>query len=72
MEEEKYLTWLGGKIAEMRKNNGDTQENLSEKIGINRSALARIEVGKTNCSIVLIRKIAAALGVTASDLISED
>ena len=41
---------------------GLTQQQLSEKIGINQAVLSRIETGKANPSIVTLQKLAKGLG----------
>lgn len=56
-------------IAQMRKERGISQTDLSEKAGISRPYLAQIEGGTRNLSLKHQKKIADALGVSASDLV---
>ncbi len=61
-EDEEFLKKLGKKIAELRKEKGWTQEEFAEVLGIHRTAMARIEVGGTNVTILQYRKVMKALG----------
>lgn len=49
-------------LVEERKKAGLTQEELSARSGITRSALARIERGKNNISIKMLDQIAKGVG----------
>ena len=59
---------LGARIKEVRKSKGLSQEQLSEKIGIDPKHLSRIEVGKSYPSINTLQKIAHELEVEIKDL----
>ena len=61
---------LGKRIANIRKIEGLTQAELSEKIGISEKYLSRIEGGKQAPSIVIIAQICEALCVSADNLLS--
>ena len=56
---------LGLNIAYQRKINGLTQERLSEKIGISRTHLGRIETGDCAPSVEVLFDLAEALGISA-------
>ncbi len=71
MEDQEFLEKLGQRIAQLRKEKGMTQVEFAEKLGIQRTALARIEVGKVNTTVLNLKKIASVLGTKASELISE-
>lgn len=58
---------LGKKIEYLRKESGLTQEELSEKSGLNRSYFWDVEQGR-NISIRTAYRIAKALGVSLSKL----
>jgi transcriptional regulator with XRE-family HTH domain len=47
---------------------GATQENLAKDAGISRNMLSQIERGEGNPSWVTLRGIAAALGVSVTEL----
>ena len=49
-------------LVEERKKAGLTQEELSTRSGITRSALARIERGKNNISVKMLSQIAKGMG----------
>lgn len=68
MKDDKFLKLLGKRIAQLRKQKGFTQVLFSETSGIERSALARIESGGINSSILKLKQIATALGVELSEL----
>ena len=58
------------RIKEICKAKGITQAEIAQKIGTSPSSLTQIVKG--NLSIDMLHKIATALDVTISDLISED
>lgn len=59
---------LGARIKELRKKMGLSQDELSEKIGIDGKYLSRIEVGKRSPSLETLEGIADALQVSMKDL----
>jgi transcriptional regulator with XRE-family HTH domain len=59
---------FGARIKELRKNEGVSQERLSEQIGIESKYLSRIEVGKSYPSLETVEKIADALQVEIKEL----
>ena len=52
---------IGRRIAEIRKSKGMTAFRLSEKTGMNRQNITRIELGKYSTGIDILGKIADAL-----------
>lgn len=52
---------IAHKIAELRRMELITQEELAEKIGTTQSAISRIEAGKQNLTIGYLQRIASAL-----------
>ncbi len=63
------LARLGRRIAEVRKERGWTQVDLSEAAGISRVTVSKIERGATDVGYVRIVRLARALGVSASALV---
>jgi len=63
---------LGSKIAELRKNNGMTQDELSEKLGVTPQAVSKWENDISCPDIMLLPKIANLLGTTCDELLSND
>lgn len=58
---------LSGRIEELRRKRGMTQEQLAEKAGLHRAYFWDIENGR-NISVKTAYKIAHALGVKLSEL----
>lgn len=48
-------------LIEARRKKGLTQEELAKKVGTKQSAIARIESGDTNPTILFLEKLASAL-----------
>lgn len=59
---------FGARIKELRKKNNMSQEQLSEKVGIESKYLSRIEVGKSYPSLEIVEKLSDALDVEMKDL----
>jgi transcriptional regulator with XRE-family HTH domain len=59
---------LGKRIAEIRKSNGLTQENLAEKTGYSVEFISLVERGLNAPSVAGLAKIAKALKVEVKDL----
>lgn len=69
MEDKEYLKNLGERIRQLRKDKSMRQIDLSEKIGIEDSALRRIESGRVNSTVNMLRKIAKGLGIDIIELL---
>ena len=54
-----------------RKKRKMSQVQLADMLGVDPSHICRIEKGKGRCSILLLQKIAAALGISAAALLDE-
>lgn len=72
MELEEYLILIGKNIVDLRNSKGVKQVELAHKIGIEDSALRRIESGRTNPTIKSLLNISEALGVELVDLLKTD
>ena len=70
MEDKLYLEKLGKRIKELRMEKSMRQIDLADKIGIEDSALRRIESGRVNSTINMLRKIATGLDITVLDLLN--
>ncbi len=55
---------IGMRVAALRKNAGLSQEQLSEKAGLQRTHISRIEKGRYSLNIETLQAIAEALGMT--------
>lgn len=51
-------------IIDARINKGITQEQLAKKLGTKQSAIARLESGRANPSILFLKKLASALNLS--------
>ncbi|WP_300714401.1 helix-turn-helix transcriptional regulator [uncultured Acetatifactor sp.] len=56
---------LSEKILDLRKQQGMSQENLAEKLGVSRQAVSRWEVGSALPDASNIRQLSRLFGVTA-------
>jgi transcriptional regulator with XRE-family HTH domain len=80
MREQRWVirsgTDFGRTIAELRRQRGLTQEELSGRSGLGRSALAKIEAGKTTLFVDhllrLLRRLGATVTITFDDTTTED
>lgn len=59
---------VGSRIRELRTQAGLTQEKFAQKIGMDRTYFASVELGKRNISIVNLEKIAHGLDISLSEL----
>ena len=62
------LDALGKRIHALRKEQGLSQETLSNMVGIDRSYLTTIEHGKRNISIDVLVRLCRGLGISLSKL----
>lgn len=60
---------IGSKIAYYRRLKGLSQRVLGELVGVSRSKISDIELGKDNLDIELFAKIAERLGIDYSEII---
>lgn len=66
MEEQEFLEQIGKRIAELRKAKGMTQVEFAEKLGIQRTALTRIETGGTNLTVLTLKLICKNLDINVN------
>lgn len=68
-ENEKFLILLGKRIRDLRKKKGMNQTELAVLMNNrDRQVVQRLEMGRTNCSIGLLRLTAKALDVDIREL----
>ncbi len=70
-EELEFLARLGQRVRETRAAAGVNRKQLAQRSGLSERYLAQLEGGEGNISILLIRRVATALGTDAVRLISE-
>ena len=68
MGNEQFLVQLGSRIKQIRSEKKMSQVNLAAKCDFEKASMSRIESGKTNSTILTLRKISDALDVTVADL----
>jgi XRE family aerobic/anaerobic benzoate catabolism transcriptional regulator len=66
-----YLHRLGERVRTLRHQRGITRKALAEHAKVSERYLAQLEVGKGNCSIALLRRIARAIGLPVTQLVYE-
>ena len=66
-----YLHGLGERVRVLRNQRGMTRKALAQHAKVSERYLAQLEVGKGNCSIVLLRRIARAIGLPVTQLVNE-
>ena len=67
-----FLRRLGERVRETRARRGMTRKILARDSGVSERYLAQLEAGQGNVSVLLLRPIAAALGIAAAELLRED
>ena len=68
LHEARVQKQFGGRMRELRKEKGLSQEALALACDLDRSYIGGVERGERNISLVNIHIIARALGVSAKDL----
>jgi XRE family aerobic/anaerobic benzoate catabolism transcriptional regulator len=67
-----YLSLLGERVRAWRNEQGVTRKALSAASGVSERYLAQLEAGEGNISVLLLRKVASAMGVPVESLVRED
>jgi transcriptional regulator with XRE-family HTH domain len=60
---------VGRRIAQLRNAKGISQQVLADLAGIERSHLARLELGEREAGLRMLEKIGDALGIATRDLL---
>jgi XRE family aerobic/anaerobic benzoate catabolism transcriptional regulator len=66
-----YLRRLGERVRILRSQRGMTRKALAQHARVSERYLAQLEIGKGNCSIVLLRRIARAIGLPLTQLVHD-
>jgi XRE family transcriptional regulator, aerobic/anaerobic benzoate catabolism transcriptional regulator len=66
-----YLHRLGERVRTLRNQRGMTRKALAEHAKVSERYLAQLEAGLGNCSIVLLRRIARAIGLPLTQLVHD-
>lgn len=67
-----FLTWFGSRVRLLRQHQNLSQEELAQRAGIDRTYVGGVERGERNLSLLNVKRLADALGVTARDLLDDD
>jgi XRE family transcriptional regulator, aerobic/anaerobic benzoate catabolism transcriptional regulator len=67
-----YLRILGERVRDARARHGMTRRMLAHDSGVSERYLAQLESGRGNFSIVLLRRVAAAIDIPLAELVSEE
>lgn len=70
-KDERFFKELGSRIAELRKEQGLTQTQLAERLGIAQQTLAHYEVGRLRVAAPMLPGLAQLLGTTIEALIGQ-
>lgn len=71
-DDAEFLSYLGKRVREIRERRGMARKVLAREGDVSERYLAQLEAGEGNISIVLLRRVAVALGVSLVDLLNED
>jgi XRE family aerobic/anaerobic benzoate catabolism transcriptional regulator len=71
-QEHAFLARLGERVRAWRAEHGMTRKQLSLASGVSERYLAQLEAGEGNMSVLLLRKVARAMGVAVERLVRED
>jgi transcriptional regulator with XRE-family HTH domain len=63
---------IGQRIAELRKQKGLSQEDLSKRVKISRSSLAQLELGNRMIELMELQRFSVVLGFSLDDFVSND
>jgi transcriptional regulator with XRE-family HTH domain len=70
--EKDFYRALGRRIAEARKAQGLSQEQLADELGIAQQTLGHYEVGRLRVAVAQLPQLARALATTVEDLVGEE
>jgi XRE family aerobic/anaerobic benzoate catabolism transcriptional regulator len=71
LSDQVYLGGLGERVRQFRSRRGMTRKILARDSGVSERYLAQLEGGAGNISILLLRRIAAAMGLPLADLVHD-
>src|SRR5256885_4085092 len=71
-QEAAYLARLGERVRAWRTERGMSRKHLALSSGVSERYLAQLEAGQGNISVLLLRKVARAMGVAVERLVREE
>src|SRR5919202_94829 len=66
-----FLRAIGRRLRTARARRGVTRRDLSRRSAVSERYIAQLEAGSGNISVLLLRRIARALGIGAEELVAE-
>ncbi|MBX2882696.1 MAG: helix-turn-helix domain-containing protein [Granulosicoccus sp.] len=69
---EQFLKLVGSRVRAQRMKVSMSRKLLAQESGVSERYLAQLESGQGNISIGLLRKVATAIGISLSSLMSEE
>jgi transcriptional regulator with XRE-family HTH domain len=70
-KDERFFKELGVRIAQLRKEQNLTQQQLADQLGIAQQTLAHYEVGRLRVAVSMLPLLARTLGVSVEALVGE-
>lgn len=70
MADPQFLNSLGMRIRDLRKQKNLSQNELARQCNFEKASLSRIECGKTNVTVLTLKKISEALDADISEFFS--
>ena len=71
-DEKRFFRELGTRLAELRKEQGLTQQQLADSLGVSQQSVAAYEVGRLRIAVSILPRLARLLGVSIEALIGEE
>lgn len=68
-DEQQFLKALGARIAQLRKEQGLSQQSVADSLGVAQQTYAHYEVGRVRMPISLLPDVAQLFGVSTDDLL---
>ena len=68
-DDSRFLESLGGRVRELRERRGMSRKFLARESQVSERYLGHLEAGSGNISVMLLRGVAAALGVTVAEML---
>lgn len=72
MSENQNIVEIGHRISEIRKEKGFTQEEMAKAIGVSRTAMTQMELGKRGIDVLELRSLSSFLGFSVDALFSNE
>src|SRR5215470_10299198 len=72
VRDDRFLLSLGQRVRELRSKRGLTRRATAQEADVSERHLAQLEAGEGNISIILLRRIATALGVSLGELFTSE